>query len=169
MNRAALCLHLFTFALTAGCYSYTPADLNSLQSAARVRARVSATEVDRLRLDNFMLGDLRTLEGRVIGTEMDSLRLMVSMISPYDRTAFGEREVDRRLVISRSGILELERKKMDRTKTGIAVAVGVSAFTLIAVKTFTGWFSSDATQGNPPVDGDFPETSVVPLIRMSRH
>jgi hypothetical protein len=119
-------------------------------------------------MDNIMARDLSTIEGRVIDMPVDSLRLLVSFVSPYDRTTLGGQEDERALVISRSGIVELQRKQLDRTKTAIVLGIGAAAFTGIVVKTFTGWFSGN-NQGKDDDPIDFPETAVVPAVSMWRH
>ena len=146
--------------LLTGCYTYTPIESTALLPDAKVRARISAVEADRLR--EYLPNSDRLLEGVVIGTDTGSVVLQVPAMTR--ETTGGLQVLHQRVSISRAGILELESKQLNRARTGLVIGVlGTAAAVMIF----------DAVKGNPGKEGlpgeePGPEFRGVQLLRIRR-
>lgn len=149
-------LRLTTLALlgaAAGCYTFEPVPLSELQPQMGVRARLSVEQSEAFQ--DALPNQDRLLEGTVVENGSDHLMLQVpvsTLVAPGRFETIGQR-----LEIPNSGILEVERKELDRTRTYIAVGVGGVVVGAILYQIFEGKFGGD-TQNRPPgpVETTFP-------------
>ena len=154
VRAAALPLLALGLAL-AGCYRYVPAGGTPLTAGRDVRVRINEAESNRFA--TVLPDGTRLVEGKVIQNSADELLLEVPMSS----NALGSRieTLSQRLDFSRSGIVEIELRELDRTKTTIVIAGagGIGLFLL-------GKGLSGAFRGGDDNDGMPGEEIVVPVF-----
>lgn len=129
LNRSLLLLGLLAL---GGCYSYSVVPMESAAAGTRVRARISATEADRL---SEILGrEERVLEGRVLPGASQGLLLEV----PAALTTAGTsvRWMNQRIELAPADVLELEVRRLDPWRTAGAVAVLTTVVGYAAVQAF---------------------------------
>jgi hypothetical protein len=119
----------------AACYTYTVQPIDRIPVGAAVRARISGSEADRL---GHELGrdPGRLVEGEVL--EKPDTGLLLSVPSVLDAQDGSVRRLHQRLVLSRSGILELEVRRLDTWKTAGVMAVAAAVLGYVAVRQFQG-------------------------------
>jgi hypothetical protein len=125
--------------LSAACYRYTPASVDAVPPDTDVRARLSAAEADRL--SEYMPAESRVLEGKVLERNGDSILLLVPVLSELRGNRV--QTLHQRLEVSRSGIVDLELRQLDRGKTGLIMAGGVAAVAAVVVNSVILGASSD--------------------------
>lgn len=112
--------------LLSGCFSYLPIEPGDVEPGLSVRARVSPAAGARIAP---LLGatDARKLDGTVITQSADTMIVEVPTVITENRE-FG-RSPNQRVSISRSDLVELEVRRLDKTRTmglvgGAALIVG---------------------------------------------
>lgn len=120
--------------LLTGCFSYIPVEPAEVEPGLSVRARVNPAAGARLAP---LLGatDARLLDGTVITNASDTLIVEVPTVLT-DTREFG-RTPNQRLSIARSDLLELEVRRLDRTRTSLvagAAAIVVGSFLANAMR-----------------------------------
>ena len=122
MRPALLCVPFLS--LFAACYSYTPIETGALQPGMSVRARVTGATADQIE-PILGISSPRLLTGTLISSVADTL--IVEVPAVY-RAEVGSsiQTLNQRIAIPRAGLLELESRKLDRTKT--YVVAGAAAF-----------------------------------------
>lgn len=136
--RALLLPAVFLPVLT-GCYRYTPIEPVAVEPGTSIRARVSAAEAERIAL-LIGTGNSRLIQGVLVEGGADGLMVQVPTVL---RAGSGE-TLNQRIVISRSGLLELELRRLDRTRTWGLVALGLLA---------GGFVTYQAVAGEPRITG----------------
>ncbi len=144
MGRTALTI----VPLLAACYTYAPVEPDAIRAGTTVRARVSAAAADRLAA---LLGasEARLITGTVIDNGPDTMIVEVPAVMRAEMSGSGQ-WLHQRVSISRSELLEIETRKLDRLRTGAAagsVAIIVGAVVIKAMKGDPG------TEG-PPGNGN---------------
>jgi hypothetical protein len=115
--------------LLGGCYSYRLVPVEQAPVGETVRARVSATEAERLR--DVLGRDERVVEGELLA-QPDSAILVAVRTSLVDASV----QTHQRVALPRQGVLELEVRRLDRWKTLAVAGVVVGAATAVAVSQF---------------------------------
>lgn len=123
-----------------GCYTYAPLESTHLAPNTLVRARVSATEADRLQ--QYLPNSDRVLEGEVVSA--DNAEVVIQVPATMRTSTAGIQVLHQRVSISRAGIVELESKRLSRTRTALVVGAVATAAAVVVV---------DAVRGNPGKDG----------------
>jgi hypothetical protein len=103
--------------LLTACYVYAPIEPAAVSPGTSVRARVSVAGAQRIAP---LLGtaDARVLDGTLVDVRPDTMIVQVPTV--LQATVGSSREtLHQRLSIPRSDLLELETRKLDRTRTGI--------------------------------------------------
>ena len=146
MTRLALaaCVPIVT-----ACYTYAPMDASRLQPGANVRMRINAETAEHV---EPLLGrtDARQIGGTVIVAGVDTLIVEV----PTTTQLAGSRTfqtLNQRVSIPRTGLLEVESRTLNRTRTWLvtgAAAVIVGAIILNA--TVEGGGNQGGNGGGPP-------------------
>jgi hypothetical protein len=124
------------FALLTGCYTYASVEPGAIRAGTSVRARVSATAADRLAP---LLGttDARRITGTVIDNGVDTIIVEVPTIARAEMGGSSGRPLHQRVSISRSELLEIETRTLDRFRTGAlagSAAIIVGAVVINAIK-----------------------------------
>src|SRR5262245_51528774 len=143
--------YLVLAAVTTACYTYRPVELTQLPAGTSVRARISAQEAERV---EPLIGkqDARVLEGVVVQADTTSLLLQVptTTLGP----TYGRSEVlHQRLSVPRAGVIEVELKQLNRTRTYGLIGLGIAGAVVLAVDALTG----DRGMEGPPGGGGDPE------------
>jgi hypothetical protein len=130
--------------LVAGCYKYEPLEIGQVVPQTLVRARLSVSEAEQIK--NLIATEDRVVSGVVVEVRPD--QLLVEL--PSTRAAGSTLQVlHQRVVISRAGIVELESKRLDKTKTMIVLGAGTAALGALL-------FATDVIDpgrgGQPPTD-----------------
>jgi hypothetical protein len=146
LMKSICCLGVAPVVLLAGCYRYVPADLSAVQPGREVRVRVSETESNRFAA--VLTPGVRVLEGEVVELTGQSVLLQVP-VAAMDQGSRIE-TLSQRLDVSRSGILDVELRQIDKTKTGLLVGGAIAIGGFILVKSLSGAFSSDEEDGGTP-------------------
>ena len=152
MRVIRLLIWALALGLLAGCYSYTTlGGWEALTVDEDIRARV--TETGKLRLNEALPEyDNRVEDGEVEGKIVElSEEGLVLLLSGIDEAGLRQAQLGQRLAISRSEILEIERKRLDTGKTGVATAAAAAVITLFTLRQFTGFFGGNSI-GPPPGD-----------------
>jgi hypothetical protein len=124
--RRVLLVSTLTIAAT-GCYSYVPTRMEAVEPGAAVRLRVTAEEAERL--EPMRLTLTRQLDAVVLQRGADQL-LIETQVGAADAQR-GSRTLTQRLNVPLSEIYEVEFRRRDSLRTGLAVgalaaAVGVA-------------------------------------------
>jgi len=150
-------LVLVTALAASGCFAYIPSSPQEVVPGEGVRLRLTAEEATRY-LD-LRLASPRVMEGTLLdrtGTEL----VLEASIGSNDPTR-GTRALVQRVSVPLTGIVDVERKKLDTFRTGLlAGAGGVLAGAFI----FRQLSGSGSDPEDPP---DTPEARRIPLIRFA--
>lgn len=108
-------------AVLTGCYSYVPADLGTVPEGGDVQlhlTREGVASLEALPLER----QARTVEGTLLRTDPDGLLLRIPVGTR--REGFHTSRLDQQVRISTEHLALVERKELDRLKTGLVVAGG---------------------------------------------
>lgn len=156
MRTVRVCA-LLTALIASGCFSYHVVSPDEVRPGQDVRLRLTVEE--SARYQDLRLVDPRLLEGELLdagGAEI----LVRASISAGDPTR-GTRVLVQDVSVPRSGILEVELRELDKTKTGLLVGGG-GAVIMAAV------LRSGAGSGRRRGPGDeVLEARRIPLLRFS--
>lgn len=140
---------ILLLAVSASCYTYVPIDASHLQAGESVRMRVTAGTAEQI---EPLLGraDARLLAGTVISTGADTLIVEVPTTTRLSGSGTFQ-TLNQRVSIPRTGLIEVENRSLNRTRTWIitgATAVIVGAIVLRA--TVEGPGTGGEPGGGPP-------------------
>ncbi len=155
--RATRLLVLAAAFAASGCFAYVPSSPQELVPGEAVRLRLSAQEA--MRYADLRLADPRSMEGKYL--ERSGAELMIeATVSPSDRER-GTQLLVQRVTVPLTGILDVEKKKLDNVRTGLVVGGGAALVAAFIVGNATGWGSEG--EDTP----DMPEARRIPLLRFS--
>ena len=155
--RATRFVALAAVLAASGCFAYVPSSPQELVPGEAVRLRLSAQEA--MRYADLRLADPRSLEGTFL--ERSGEELMVeATVAASDRER-GSQFLVQRVTVSLTGILDVEKKKLNTLRTSLVVGGGAVAVAAFIVGNATGWGSE--SEQNP----DNPEARKIPLLRFS--
>jgi hypothetical protein len=140
----------------SGCYEYVPVNPADPPVGMNVRAHLS--DPARLRLDGMLPGEGRYLDGRLIQRDGDTF--LLEMPVPKVEDGVLDRGLMQRIPLTRDEIVSLQIRKLDRTKTAMAVAVFAVSTAALVVQVFTGKAGGGAY---PPPSGG-PTEAVIPIL-----
>lgn len=140
---------ILLLAVSAGCYSYVPIDASHLQAGESIRMRVTAGTAEQI---EPLLGrsDARLLAGTVISAGADTLIVEVPTTTRLAGSGTHQ-TLNQRLSIPRTGLIEVENRLLNRTRTWIvtgAAAIIVGAIVLNATVQNSG--TGGEPGGGPP-------------------
>jgi hypothetical protein len=124
--------HLASSALllaAAGCYAYAPVDPVAVRPGTGVRVRVSGAGADRL-APLLGTGHTRVLSGTLVDARADTMIVQVPTVVQAG-VAGSLETLHQRVSIPRSDMVELETRRLDRLRTGLAA--GSAAFLIASV------------------------------------
>ena len=158
MNRAGSLLLLLPFC--TACYTYAPVELSSVTPGTMVRARIAADQIERV--EPLVGRSTRVLDGVLVDAGTDTLLIEVPAAT-RTTTGGGIQVLNQRLSIPRSGVTEVELKRLSRGRTFGVVALGAAALGYIIVDAL----NIGPGKENPPQGGGG-EDFHIPLLRL-RH
>lgn len=141
----------------SGCFAYVPSSPQELVPGEAVRLRLSAQEA--MRYADLRLADPRSLEGTFM-ERSDTEVLVEATVAASDRER-GAQLLVQRVTVPLTGIVDVERKKLDATRTSLVVGGGALAVAALIVGNATGW-GSDSDDPN-----ENPEARRIPLLKFS--
>ena len=151
ITRTAL---LTLLAALPACYNYRVVPMEQVPVGASVRARISATEAEKL--GELIGSDERVLEGSLLEKPDSGMLIAVSSV-----VGVGSGTVQRaqqRVAIPRGGLLEVEIRQLNRWKTIGVSALAVGVITYVATVSLSAE-KSDGGDGKPnPNDSRHPYT-----------
>jgi hypothetical protein len=112
-----------------GCYRYHPAQIEDVQPPMRVRALLSPEAFARVA--EVVPVDGRTIEGEVLEHGNGELLLLVPVTS--DVVGARVETLHQRLRVPAAGILDVERRELDRLQTGLVLGAGVVVATSVVI------------------------------------
>jgi len=131
-------------AATTGCYAYVPSSVDEIAPGTPVRVRLTAAEAGRL-VDQ-RLTDARLLAGTLV--QHDGEQLLVDTSVGRNDAERGLRSVVQRVSVPRRDVLEVERRQLDKGRTGIVVGAGAVALgVVIALQARGGQGTPDGPGG----------------------
>jgi hypothetical protein len=143
----SLALGFALCAMASGCYSYIAVPPSGGTVGEQVRVRVSGGQAERLEPVLGMTD--REIEGQLLEQSDSSIVLSVPLPLPATGGAALER-AHQRIIIPRSDLQEVERRKLDKTRTSLLVGAGVVALaTVIAASTGAIELGSGGSRGSP--------------------
>lgn len=143
--------------LLAGCFTLTPIRMDSEIEPGRLRIHLTDSGVTRAA---EVLGErVRVLDGEVARSTAGEIVVLVPSSGP---TAFGEKTLYQELRLSRDDVTALERRQLNRTRTGLTVGGAVAIAGFLLYESLSG-----KTGSSPDGGGGGPAESRVPLFRIS--
>lgn len=113
-------------AVTLGCYTYVPAELDAVPVGSDVRGLLS-TEA-RLALRDTLGQDLATLRATLVAREPG--RLLLAVRSNEGEPRYGSRALFQHVALAPGDVLRVELRQLDRPRTiatAVLAAAGVAA------------------------------------------
>ncbi|TVR58841.1 MAG: hypothetical protein EA422_15590, partial [Gemmatimonadales bacterium] len=118
-------LALATLPLVAGCYTLQPVAAGDLMEGAEVRTWITADEAEALR--EVMPAGRRTLDGRVVRIDPTDGSLLLSVPVGSTERSGVRRTLRQEIRIPEQGLLQVETRELDRTRTYLLVGGSVAA------------------------------------------
>jgi hypothetical protein len=130
--------------MMGGCYSYQVVPVNEVAPGRDVRVRISAAEAVRLG-ELIDRGD-RSLDGQLL--ENTDSQVVLGIASVTQTTALTAMQdpsghLMQRIAVPREGLLELEVRTLNRTRTAIVVGLLAAASATVAYTQFRGESASN--------------------------
>jgi hypothetical protein len=132
--------------ISAACFSYVPTEPQSLAPGENVR--VYLTRQGMLDLGQFSGESAPYVRGTLLRAESD--QLFVRIPTARRQVGFFQEQVGQEIAIRRGEIVQLERRKLDRTGTALLVAGTAAAATGVILLIVDAWGSENVVE--PPPD-----------------
>lgn len=121
--------------LLGACYAYVPIERTGASPGMKVRARVSATEASRL-APLLRVTDARLITGAFVDSASGALIVEVPTMVPQVGSSF--ETLHQRVSISRSELVELEARKIDRFRTSALVGAAAIVAGVVIYRSVNG-------------------------------
>jgi hypothetical protein len=145
-----------TVLLLNACFRYRPADLGAVPEGSRVRVQLTRQAFAALPEIPYQPGP--RLAGTLVGRNGDELLVRV----PITADALNGGMLGQQVAIPASGIVELESRELDRTRTAIAIATGVAG----VVALYVGFEKGKPFQSENPEQPEEEEGMTLGLTRL---
>ncbi len=142
---------------SSGCYTYRTASVEELRPGSQFRARLSATEAERL--EAILPRAVRVIEGTFVEQNGNGLLLEVPVTSELQ--GIRVQTLKQRVDVAPAGIVELELKELDRRRTGLVAGIGGVVVGIAVYAQLT-----KDSRGRTPGTGGGPNESVFAGIRI---
>jgi len=109
--------------------------------------RVRITEAEAQRLAPLLQRESRVLQGRIVEIQPT---LFLDVVVHSDVQGAAVRSLRQRVEIPATSLLEMERRSLDRRRTGFLVGAGVGIVAALVIREFSGDAGGDT---RPPPDG----------------
>jgi hypothetical protein len=155
--RATRLLVLAAALAASGCFAYVPSSPQELVPGEAVRLRLTAQEA--MRYADLRLANPRALEGTFL--ERSDAELMLEATVGAAGRSRGTQLLVQRVTVPLTGIVDVEKRKLDTFKTGLLAGGGAAAVGFVLIRKAVG---SGSESERPP---DAPEARRVPLLRFA--
>ncbi|NJD19973.1 MAG: hypothetical protein FIA95_11925 [Gemmatimonadetes bacterium] len=155
--RSTRLLVLAAALAASGCFAYVPSSPQELVPGEGVRLRLSAQEA--MKYADLRLADARSLEGKFVDRS-DAELMVEATVGTSDRER-GTQLLLQRVTVPLTGIVDVQKKKLDTFKTGLLVGAGTAAVAAVIFQDALG-YGSDET---PPTEN--PEARRIPILRFA--
>jgi hypothetical protein len=128
-----------------GCYAYQHVPLDAAPMGATVRGHLSESGAARAR--ELTGRERRTLEGRLVRADERGFELALPVRTEPGRA--GAEPLFESITLAHGDVVQLELRRLDRTRTGGLLAAAATAAAVLLVKAWSG----DAGGGVAPPGG----------------
>jgi hypothetical protein len=128
MNSGKYLLLILPFC--TACYTYAQVELSQVTPGTMVRARIAADQMERV--EPLVGRSTRVLDGVLVDAGADTLLIEVPAAT-RTTTGGGIQVLNQRLSIPRTGVTEVELKRLSRGRTYGLAAVGAAALGYIII------------------------------------
>lgn len=149
---------LLSVILLPGCFQYVPIDLDELGPSQEVRARLTAQQAEEV---EALLGrsDARILEGKVVERLSQGFHLDVPVVN--ELRGIRVETLNQRVLLPFSEVVELERRELNRARTGaLAVAGSVVLGAVLWVTVVDPGGEQPSPNGGGPEESRFPPAGI---------
>ena len=149
-TRYAYLLTILLPALTLGCFSYVPVDVESVPVGTSVRAHLSPTGTEAFASRTGV--DRETVNGTLVEKRNSSLVFLVRSVSSAQSSASLD-DLFQQVDVPRQDIVQVEQKKLQTEKTALTIAggiVGAGVFLYFSLRGEPGTYTPPPDVG--PVD-----------------
>lgn len=151
MLRGMCCGGLIVLLFLPGCYTYVPVESTALPMGETVA--FDLTDRGRVGLSDQIGSGVRTVEGRVTGTQGDQYIVNVFRVASIDGESV--RWSGETVRIDRDYVSRVQEKHLSKSRSWLAAGLVAAAVVAIAFTTdLDGFFNptDDPPPGDPPVD-----------------
>jgi hypothetical protein len=134
--------------MTAGCFTYVPAQLETTPPGENVRVLVTRQGASELASVTTVAGDVPSMDGSVVGTEGTDLLLRVAV--GERREGFIASSLNQTVRVPVGEILSFQRREVDKLRTGLLVGVAAGVATAVVVFILDPFGSRDPPSGPDP-------------------
>ena len=142
--------------LLSGCFSYIPAELDTVSVGESVRVSLTRAAIAALPVEVPTQDEVR-LRGTLVGREADRLRLRVPVARQQD--GFHSVDIEQELQIDTYEIMMIERRQFNRGGTVLLTAGAAALAMTVVLAIIGGSIGGDTT--DPP---DVPEFRGIPIL-----
>ena len=143
--------------LLSGCFSYIPAELDTVSVGESVQVTLTRAAVAELPAEIPTQDELR-FKATLVGREGDRLSLRVPIARQQE--GFHSVDIEQELQIATNEIMLVERRQLNRGGTALLMA-GTAALAVTVVVTIIGSSIGGEDTGNPPLP---PELIGIPIL-----
>src|SRR5512133_3394776 len=136
-------------AFLAGCYTYAPVQQSAVEPGMGVRARVSATAAEQI-APLLGVSDARVLTGKLI--ENNDGTMIVEVPTMAQASGTSAQSLYQRISITPGQLVELESRRLDRTRTFVVLGAAAVVGGSIAVAALKGGPGLDRPPGGTSTD-----------------
>ena len=146
-RRSCMTLIFLTFALS-GCFSYVPAEIETVPVGARVRALLTPAGQERLRT---IVGFERdAITGKVVQKQANSVRFSVRSVRGSESGTGSD--LVQHIDVPHQDVARTDLKKIDGLKTGAVIAAVSGLFSYVAIRAAGGETIMGGTPGTSGPD-----------------
>ena len=144
--------------LLAGCYSLVEIDPSTVRPPERVRANVSVAGA--VRVAEVLGSPRRALDGQLVERTPDGFYILLP--TAVVQSGAGLQALNQRLLVLHEDLVSLQRRELDRTRTGLVALAGAGLVGTVLAVSLAGRSGSSRT-GEP---GDGPADARIPFLRI---
>jgi hypothetical protein len=134
--------------LTAGCHAHTPLPLSQVTPGEQVRMRISQEQARAL--EHLLLRERQVLDGTVVEI---APQLLIEVFVATHLQGGSRQDLRQRIALEPSEVLGVERRELDKFRTGLAITAGSAILAGSIVMALTRESGGD-TRGSEPAPGE---------------
>lgn len=145
--------------LLSGCYTYSPATLQSLRPSENVR--IHLTETGTARVAEVLNDSRQTLEGELVDVSPQGVSVLV--VSALLQRGTRSEALVQELLVAPEEVAGVQRRELDRFRTGMVAAAGAA---VVAASIVRSWAGQRRGTTGPPTGGGEEARRPIPLDRL---